>query len=40
MTAALICLVAMLAILFIMAILGFNEMRRRAKADPTHWGHD
>lgn len=36
MTAALICFGAMLAILCLMAVLGFDEMFRLAKADPTH----
>lgn len=36
MTAALICLGAMLAILCLMAVVGFDEMCRQAKADPTH----
>ena len=36
MTAALICFGAMLAILCLMAVVGFDEMCRLAKADPTH----
>lgn len=36
MTTALICLGAMLAILIIMAVTGFDDMCCRAKADQTH----
>lgn len=39
MTTALICITGALAVLIIAALIGFEEMSRRAKANPDHWFH-
>lgn len=40
MTTALIAITCITGTLSLIAVLGFNEMRRRAKADPIHAQHD